>query len=108
MKAIAFILSIYVVFLSTTPVLISLNVLPADIVCEGNCSMEKTTDNHDDKQGCDKICNPFLPNNCFQDFTFLSFLFPLNDFSLPRTKNNNYKTLMSTQCISSIWNPPRV
>lgn len=105
MKIFCFILSIYVLVLSTVP-----------CCSDDNCIDETKTeqsDKHsqDEHQGCNGSCSPFFTCGTCVGFTFsnttltfeLSKVFFENTLLVP-----SYKNLFVDDFISKIWQPPKI
>ena len=103
MKILCFILSLYVVFLATTP-----------CCSDDNCNDEiktEQTDNHsqDHKDSDCNICSPFLTCGTCTGFNFPTVFFSLTPPAITLTTKIpiNYSSF-SSNYFPSIWQPPKI
>ena len=103
MKTLCFILSIYVIFLSTV-----------NCCLDDNCTDEieiEQTDNHsqDHKEGDCKTCSPFLNCGTCSGFIFTSLQIDIIEILFQKDKSVAvYKSHFSNKFFNKFWQPPKI
>lgn len=104
MKALCFILSIYVIILASIPCC-------ANDGCNDNIRTEQSTARHEEpKKDCDcKGCSPFIVCSCSSGFVFsyrnYIFLFSGAYLTIPTP---HYKQSFIESYFAEIWQPPKI
>ncbi len=69
MRVIAFILSLYVLFLAALPLPGFTDIFSEDLCCQDACEKNIAEQAQDEEDGCSELCNPFLSCSCSIGFT---------------------------------------
>lgn len=110
MKVLAFIFSLYILFLAVLPTLETLDLSVRTECCShccgndcGNPSPEKQPQNN----SCNDVCNPLLSCGTCIGFIVAS---PTNIFIVPQfvTIENSYSEVSPSQIALPVWQPPKI
>lgn len=109
MRITAILLSLYVCFLASMPLLAVIDVLPEVVCCLDVCTDEHEEQAEEDQDNCSELCNPFLSCQCSLGFTT-----PGSDQTLTLADanygdyNGRLQLLFPSQVIFPVWHPPKV